>query len=298
MPPWGCTWPPGETGRYRLSIRSSGESARSESWEATVDGGRLLTAVVKILPCETEAQWGSARREMTTLARAQHPNLPELIEAGEFTEGAYTVVRRVPALRLVTAARGTRSRNRSLGSQTSARIGAEVAAALHHLHELDLVHAHFGLGDILIGTQAAPPILLGLGRVVAAGDRARLHGPDLNGLFESPEQREGLRIDRRSDVFALGALLYSITTRMAVDHDAFLAAVVQHRLEPPSRHATVSDALEAVILRALEPRRDDRYETANEMARDLDHAARGASVADVTARVRGILTSRHRTGVR
>lgn len=107
--------------------------------------------------------------------------------------------------------------------------------------------------------------------------------------YLSPEQVRGLPIDRRSDLFALGTMLYELTTgRRPFDGEddfAMLLAVREGVLvQPSARVAGYSSELERIVVRALERDLEIRYQTAGELARDLRAIVQAESL-DVSARV-------------
>jgi serine/threonine protein kinase len=107
--------------------------------------------------------------------------------------------------------------------------------------------------------------------------------------YLSPEQMRGLPLDRRSDLFALGTLLYELTTTRrpfdGPDDFSMLLALRDGPLAPPSTLvAGYSSRLERIVVRALERDLDRRYQTAGELAHDLHELVQAESL-DVSARV-------------
>jgi serine/threonine-protein kinase len=99
--------------------------------------------------------------------------------------------------------------------------------------------------------------------------------------FFSPEQARGMRVDSRSDLYSLGAVLYALLTgRAPFDHVRGVIELIQaHVYEvpaPPSAHAphTVPPALDRIVLKALEKRPEDRFESAHAFASALRDVAR------------------------
>src|SRR5262249_51257832 len=96
--------------------------------------------------------------------------------------------------------------------------------------------------------------------------------------YMSPEQCVGQAVDRRSDVFALGIVLYELATvrRLFKGDNDFLTmtAIVQGRIPPPSTHwPQIPLGLEEIIMRALSPQADQRFATADDMRRALEQLA-------------------------
>ena len=165
-----------------------------------------------------------------------------------------------------------------------------VAAGLHHAHEqrdpggqlLGVVHRDVTPANVLLGWDGAVK-LSDFGVAKWAEQRSRTEQGTLKGKlsYMSPEQCRGQALDRRSDVFALGVLLYELTTgdrpfRAASDFET-LSAIVAGRYDAPTEERPgYPVALEAVVRRALETDPDRRFP---------DAAALGAALEDVAGQV-------------
>jgi serine/threonine protein kinase len=164
------------------------------------------------------------------------------------------------------------------------RIIADVASGLHAAHELrdvdgiqqNLVHRDVSPHNILISTSGQVKLVdFGVAKAVGRMS-ANTRSGQLKGKFGymSPEQAEGLEVDRRSDIFALGIVLYELTTsrrlfRGQSDLDT-LRLIVGGNIPRPSRlDPSYPPGLEVVVLRALERNREQRYQTAAALEEDL-----------------------------
>jgi serine/threonine-protein kinase len=163
-----------------------------------------------------------------------------------------------------------------------AHIGSEVARGLHYAHRLKekdggrpigLVHRDVTPHNVLLSYEGAVKLTdFGIAKV---GDRFTTPGV-LKGKFAymSPEQARGEDVDPRTDVFALGIVLWEMLTggRLFVgDSDVATLRAVQHsEIAPPARlNPDVPPELDAVVMRALERERDRRHQTAEELERAL-----------------------------
>ena len=161
------------------------------------------------------------------------------------------------------------------------------AAGLHHAHEqiradgseLGIVHRDVSPANILVGLDGAV-------KVVDFGiAKANLQGPEtqsgvLKGkvAYMSPEQCKNEPVDRRSDVYSLGIVLYELLTIRPLftrDNDFLtMSAIVHQRIIPPSTHEPgIPAALDAIVCKALARRPEDRYATADELRRALEQFA-------------------------
>src|SRR5436190_969704 len=176
----------------------------------------------------------------------------------------------------MSAAKG---KGRLIPPWTSAFIVAEAAKGLHYAHEkrdeggapLAIVHRDVSPQNILLSFEGVVKIA-DFG--IASANLFREEHGVLKGKFGymSPEQACGERADRRSDIYALGVVLYELLTLRSpygskLDDDTLLEAVKEGRFEPPSTHShETPPELEAIVMRAMAHARDDRFQTARDLA--------------------------------
>jgi serine/threonine-protein kinase len=161
------------------------------------------------------------------------------------------------------------------------------AAGLHYAHErrdnhkrpLNIVHRDVSPSNILIGYDGAVKVV-DFGIAKAALRQVETRSGSLKGKvsYMSPEQCKGEELDRRSDVFALGVLLYELatTTRLFKGDNDYLVmdAIVNGKVPLPRvRRPDLPNELSAIIMRALATDRERRYQTADELRLALDHFA-------------------------
>jgi serine/threonine protein kinase len=173
-------------------------------------------------------------------------------------------------------------------------IGA--AAGLHHAHEqirpdgnsLGIVHRDVSPANILIGYDGGVKVV-DFGIAKAAHQHEETQSGLLKGkvAYMSPEQCNNERVDRRSDVFALGIVLHELVTvrPLFMRENDFLtmSAIVHDRVPPPSQiKPGVPAELDAIVVKALARNPADRYQTADEMRRALELFAERAGVRTST----------------
>jgi serine/threonine-protein kinase len=171
-------------------------------------------------------------------------------------------------------------------------IGLAVAAALHHAHEqrsgdgkpLYIVHRDVTPSNILIGYDGTVKVLdFGMAKAAITAD-TQVGVRKGKAPYMAPEQCQGQRTDRRSDVFALGIVLYELVTahrlfKGASDHDT-MNTIVRGTIPPP--HTLREDLpreLSSVIMKALARLPADRYQTAADLAGALEAFASAAGIA-------------------
>jgi serine/threonine protein kinase len=255
----------------------------------TGPGGAARTVVLKrVLPhVADDPRFIAMFMQEAELAMGlSHPNLCPIYEFGEH-EGAYFI-----AMEWVRGLSITQIHKRVFGRGASgiphplvARIGADVADALHYAHTalgrdgkpLHLVHRDVTPDNIMIGFDGTVK-LLDFGVAKAASQRVKTEAGMLKGKFAymAPEQYRGEELDGRADVFSLGACLYEALTGLALFHRATeyetMGAILSD--EAPPRVRTTKPAtptsLDALVARALAKDRPIRTKSAQALHIELE----------------------------
>lgn len=216
-------------------------------------------------------------------ARIGHPNVAQVQELAREDDELYLVMEYLEGESAAGLARRARARRTRLAPALCAYIVAEACAGLHAAHELrspegkplDLVHRDVSPQNLFVGYDGTIKVL-DFGIAKAAGRITTTEAGTLKGKFEymSPEQAAGQPLDRRSDVFSLGIVLYELATQRRLfkrgSQTETLRAVCDDPIVPPSELVEAFPAeLEAVCLKALARDPDARYASANDFRRAL-----------------------------
>jgi hypothetical protein len=230
--------------------------------------------------------------EARLAATLHHPNIVQVFDIGcehglhfftmEYVQGA--------DVREILQAAGPRG---GVPLEQAVAIALGVASGLHHAHEktdgegqpVGIVHRDISPSNVLVSFDGGVKIVdFGIAKAAAQGAHTQTGTTKGKVSCMSPEQCRGEAVDRRTDVFALGVLLYELTTgvrpfqgdteyaiiRQIVDEDA--ASPTVHRPDYPP-------ALAAIVSRALHRARDQRYATAQELQIDLEAFAQQQGLA-------------------
>jgi non-specific serine/threonine protein kinase/serine/threonine-protein kinase len=221
--------------------------------------------------------------ESQVLARLRHPNIAQVYEAGAHDDGAS----RVPffAMEYVPGARSIIEYANSRGLDTRERLGLfmQVCDAVAHGHQKGVIHRDLKPSNILVDSSGQPKIIdFGVARSTDS-DLAVTCQTDIGQLigtvqYMSPEQcnADPHDLDTRSDVYALGVVLYELLTgrlpydiRQCAIHEA--VRVIQE--DSPPRPSTIARTLrgdiETLVLTAIEKDRERRYQSAAALSKDI-----------------------------
>ncbi|MBK8979450.1 MAG: serine/threonine protein kinase [Planctomycetes bacterium] len=224
-------------------------------------------------------------REAELLGRLQHPGIAQVIDAGTFASPygpqPYFAMEFVDGLPLTRYAQ-----QRELDVRARCRLIVQLCEAVQHAHDRGIVHRDLKPGNVLVAEPmpGAPQVKVldfGIARCMAVEDGPATqltHQGQLVGTlpYVSPEQLRGDGIDARTDVYALGAVLYELLVgRVPLDIDgqplSRAVEIVSNRdPEPPGRsQPALAGDLDAIVCTALEKRPADRYPSAAALAADL-----------------------------
>jgi hypothetical protein len=259
------------------------------------------TVAVKVLPAHL-AQDPERRARFEREARAasalNHPHICTIHDVGQQDGIDYLVMEHLEGETLAD-----RLEKGALPQEQALRIGAEVADALDKAHRAGIVHRDLKPGNVMLTKTGAKLLDFGLARVAEPGGmpggglstfptqaKPLTEEGSLLGTFQymAPEQLEGKEADARTDIFALGSLLYEILTGKRAfegkSQASLIGAILKDEPKPISTLLPMTPpALDRLVRRCLAKDPDERWQSAADVVAELNWIAEGGSQAGVSA---------------
>jgi serine/threonine protein kinase len=257
-------------GKYKLveEIGRGGMAVIYKAYQESLD----RHVAIKVLLMERASSDFAERfnREARAVARLSHPNILPIYDFGHEGDLSYIVMKYAPAGTL----KGRMGK--SMAPEEAVRFVSQIAAALDHAHERGVLHRDVKPGNVLLDEEDW--VLLGdfgLAKLMAADVQLTASGVGVGTpAYMSPEQVQGLEVDARTDVYSLGTVLYEMVTGdVPFKADTPMAVALKHLTDPLPSPRSVKPGLplevEQIIVKAMAKDREDRYQSAGEMARTL-----------------------------
>jgi eukaryotic-like serine/threonine-protein kinase len=257
--------------------------------------------VIKVLPAEFAAGVNVDRfeREVRLAARLQHPHIVPLLAAGSAGDIPYYVMPFVEGESL----RSRLAREGELPVGEVVRLLREVLDALDYAHRHGVVHRDIKPDNVLLTERHAVVTDFGVAKAVSeATGEARLTSTGIalgTPAYMAPEQIAGEpTVDHRADIYAVGALAFEMATGLPPFRGATTQAVLAAHMTQSAPSLTtlrqaITPALDTIVLRCLEKRPADRWQSAAEILPHLDAIAGAPSSVSIAAPARVAPNAQH-----
>lgn len=266
-----------------------------------IEGFEKLVVLKRILP-----QFSSNKEfvsmfldEARLSATLQHTNIAQVHDIGQHGHSYFFTMEYIRGEDVRAILKTALQARKRVPLSCSLAIVAGAAAGLHAAHvkcgadgtPLQIVHRDVSPSNVLVSYDGGVK-LVDFGVAKAAQRQHETQAGTLKGkvAYMSPEQCRGKQLDRRSDIFALGILLYELTThrRLFKGESEFeiMNKIVKEDVEPPSiTYGKYPADLERILLKALQRDRDQRYASAQELQVDIEEFARKHAIALSTVKL-------------
>ncbi|TWT93963.1 serine/threonine-protein kinase [Stieleria varia] len=227
------------------------------------------------------------QREIELASMLEHPNIARVYEAGVSDGVRYFAMELVDGMTLDRFVR-----KQKLPSDDILRLAVEVVRAVQVAHQRGVIHRDLKPSNIMVSSQGTPYVLdFGLAKSLREESQG-LHATQDGAIagtpaFMSPEQARGdhAKVDSRSDVYALGVILYRLLTGGKSPHQTMgstfdmLRRIIEEDIQRPRiANPKIDTDVEAILVKALAKDPDERYGSAGELADDIDRYLAGEPV--------------------
>jgi len=291
---------PGSTfaGRYQV-IEELGKGGMGKVYKV-FDKEINAKVALKLLKPEIAPDKNSIdrfRNELKVARDISHKNICRMYDLGREAGLYYITMEYVPGEDLKNMIR----MSRQLGVGTAIIIAEQICDGLAEAHRHGTIHRDLKPSNIMIDREGNVRIMdFGIARSVEAkgltGAGTIIGTPE----YMSPEQVEDKDVDRRSDIYSLGIILYEMLTgRVPFEGDTPFAIGMKHKGEIPRDlreiNSQIPESLSRLVLKCLEKGREKRYQTADELRSELEKIAKGIPIAERVIAKRKAMTSKEIT---
>lgn len=236
---------------------------------------------------EDDTSLARFRSEAQSVANMRHPNIVQVYDFDIADDRPYIVMELLEGPTLADYLNTLRRSGKTLPAEMTGRVITAVSGALDYAHARGVIHRDVKPSNVLLRREAGPldpkaalpddiqPVLTDFGVARMADTSIRTASGAIIGTpaYMSPEQVSGTKVDARSDIYALGIMLYQMLTgRLPFGgdtSDTVASTLIKHITEMPPPMPEVSPAVQAVVFRALAKDPNGRYQKASDLATDL-----------------------------
>ncbi|MEW6026325.1 MAG: serine/threonine-protein kinase, partial [Planctomycetota bacterium] len=269
-------------GKYRI-LRKLGQGGMGAVY-LVADPVLNRQIALKTLQLEDIDSTARFMREARSTAKLKHPNIVNVYEAGVVGKIYYLTMDYIDGVSLADLIKNA---DATLTPKRIVQIIHDIALALDYAHNNGIIHRDIKPGNILVDKSGKVYLTdFGLAKELSGLDRSLTISGTAIGTpdYMSPEQAMGRKdeVDKRSDIFSLGATFYhALTGRAPFQGDDLynvLNKVVNHDPPTPNSIVVVHKDLETICLKCLDKDRARRYQSASELAGDLSHFMEGEPI--------------------
>ena len=225
--------------------------------------------------------------EARLAAQLHHPNIAQVYDIGRVSDSYFFTMEYVHGENVRDVLQRVAALKRQIPIEVTLTVIAGAAAGLHYAHDkrginrqpLGIVHRDVSPSNLMVAYEGAVKLVdFGIAKASHRMTETRSGAVKGKVAYMSPEQCTGHPLDRRSDVFSLGIVLYEMTTmtrlfKHPTDFET-MSHIVNHPVPPPSsRRADLPRELEQIILKALAKKPEDRFQTAGELLEAIEQFA-------------------------
>lgn len=237
---------------------------------------------IKVLKDEYSQDVEFRRRfhaESQAVAMLSHPNIVSVYDVSHSSNSDYIVMELIEGISL----KQYLEQKIQLGWREALHFATQIAKALEHAHSRGIIHRDIKPHNIMILKDGSIKVAdFGIARITSA--QSTLTREALGSVhYISPEQARGSRVDKRSDLYSLGVVMYEMLTgKPPFNGESPVAVAIQHingtPIQPREMNPNIPEGLEQITMHAMCSAMDRRYESATDMLADLEEFRKDPAV--------------------
>ena len=219
--------------------------------------------------------------ESQAVAMLSHPNIMAVYDVSRSEQVEYIVMELIDG---ITLKQFMQRKGGPLSWKESLHFITQIVKALSHAHGRGIIHRDIKPQNIMVLRDGSIKVTdFGIARLASAAQSTLTQEALGSVHYISPEQARGSRIDGRSDLYSAGVVLYEMLTgRLPFEGDTPVSVAIQHinsiPLPPRELNPDIPEALEAITMKAMAPKVENRYSSADDMLRDLEEFRKDPSI--------------------
>jgi serine/threonine protein kinase len=282
-----------------LSLVARGGMA--EVYTGTQDSiGPVAVKVLRGILDRDSEQLARFQREAEVVEELRHPNIVQMYEYNINEDSPYLVMEYIPGPSLAAYLKSLHDSKQRLPVGVVAQILKSVASALDYAHAKGIVHRDVKPANVLLRSQSGKielnkplpqdvePVLTDFGLVRLLDSTMHTTAGSVSGTptYMSPEQARGEKVDKHTDIYSLGIMLYEMLAgAVPFQADTTFGMLMKHINEPPPPIEGLSEEMQMILDRALAKDIDLRYQSAGELANEFVGLFNGQTISPGTLHV-------------
>lgn len=243
-------------------------------------------------------------REAQVVAQLSHPNIIQIFDYDLVDGRPSLTMELIPGATLGTYLKALHKRGEKLPIPTIIQLMTAIAAAVDYAHAQNIAHRDIKPANILLRSkngsidveQALPedvePVLTDFGLVRLLDSSTQTSTGTVSGTpaYMSPEQARGDKVDRKTDIYSLGVVLYEmLASTVPFDAESSFGILMKHLNDPPPPIPGISNDMQAIIDRALAKNPEHRFDSAQALVKEFIAVFNGQTVSEDTEKLRKVL---------
>ena len=265
--------------RYQIE-EIIGSGGMSTVFKATDPNLKRVVAVKMIHPHMSMDEDFIRRfeEEAKGVAQLRHPHIVQVYDFDHDEDAYYMILEFVPGESLAEYLARLEKSDRQMSNQEVVKYGSQICQAVDYAHQRGLIHRDLKPANVMLNVYGEAILMdFGIAKIVG-GTRHTATGAVIGtAMYMSPEQIKGMEIDHRTDIYSLGVMLFEMVSgKPPFQADSAMTLMMMHVNDPVPNlsqlRPDVPRGLVDVIEKALSKDRNDRYQSAAEMASALESA--------------------------